>query len=124
VATWIINIEEGANPGDPAKFIPQLQTPGPNGEAFASSGDMVNWFNGTSAAHKPEATTDSTFGTPVNAARQTTFYLSDQIPKGTTSRPGWIATKPNANPPFPTPGNTLFYRCKLHPEEHGMIIVS
>lgn len=117
MATWMINIVPGANAGDPATFVPQLQQPGPNGEAHVSSGDLVNWFNGTTTAHQPEAT-DSTFNNPVNAPRGSGLYLSDEIPADKSSRPSWKAVAPAA-----APQNTLYYRCKLHHQEHGMIVV-
>jgi hypothetical protein len=112
----MINIVPGANPGDPAKFVPQLQQPGPNGEAHVSTGDLVNWFNGTTTAHQPEAT-DSTFNNPVNAPRGSGLYLSDEIAADKSSRPAWNAVAPSSTQ------KTVFYRCKLHHNEHGMIVV-
>jgi hypothetical protein len=119
MATLVINILPGKNDGDPARFVPTLQDPGPNGEAYASEGDIVSWFNATDQIHQPEAMTDGTFNTPVNAPRGSTLYLSDPIPGEKPARPGWTATQP-----APAPANTLYYRCSQHHEEHGMIVVT
>jgi len=117
MATWMINIEPGATPKDPAKFVPQLQPPGPNGEANVSKGDLVNWFNATGTNHQPEAT-DSTFQNPVNAPPGSGFYLSNVIAPNTSSRPDWKAVAPSQTQ------KTVYYRCNLHPQEHGMIVVT
>jgi plastocyanin len=131
MATLVINILPGANEDDPATFVPTLEDPGPNGEAYASLGDRVSWFNATKVTHELEATADD--GTPISAQpRGSTYYLADPLPSGKPSRPGWIATPP-ADPPFPgappakpTPpkAGTLCYRCRLHPKEDGKIIIT
>lgn len=122
MGTVVINILPGGKHGEPAVFVPTLEDPGPNGEAFASRRDLVSWFNGTSEAHQLEAT-DDTFSTPVNAPRGSPYYLADRLSAGKPSRPGWIAVPP-VSPPFPAASNTLCYRCRLHPNEHGRIIIS
>lgn len=114
MATWMINIEPGAGSKDPATFVPQLQPPGP---ANVSAGDLVNWFNGTDKTHQPEAT-DSTYQKPVNAPRGSGLYLSDPIAPNGSSRPAWRAVAPSSTE------KTLYYRCAVHHEEHGTIIVS
>lgn len=117
MATWMVNIVAGQNPGDPATFVPQLQQPGPGGALQVSSGDLVNWFNATGDTHQPWPT-DSSFNPLPDASvpRQSTFYLSDPIAANKSSRPSWNAVKPA--------GGTVFYCCKLHPNEHGTIIVT
>jgi hypothetical protein len=116
MAVWMIQIRPGQNPGDPARFVPSpLQQPGPNGEAFADTGDLVNWFNFTEETYQPEAT-DSNFQ-PLNAAPGSAYYLSEPIRTNQASMSSWRALKPNS-------GDVLYYRCALHHEVHGMIIIS
>jgi hypothetical protein len=116
MAVWMIHIIPRAKPGDPATFEPQLQQPGPNGEAYASVGDLVNWFNRTAEPYQPEAT-DSTFQNPLNAPPGSAYYLSEQIPPNQPSRSSWRAVAPAS-------GNVLYYRCALHHDAHGMIIIT
>jgi hypothetical protein len=116
MAVWMIHIVPGTKPGELARFVPQLQQPGPNGEAYASTGDLVNWFNLTGETYQPEAT-DSSFQNPVNAPPGSAFYLSGPIPSNQSSLSSWTAIAPKG-------GNTLYYRCALHHDVHGMIIVS
>jgi hypothetical protein len=117
MAVWMIHIVPGANPGDLATFVPQLQQPGPNGEAYASPGDLVNWFNRTGETYQPQATTDSSFQIPMNAPPGSPFYLSEPIRSNQPSLSSWSALPPPS-------GNTLYYRCALHHDVHGMIIIS
>jgi hypothetical protein len=117
MAVWMIHIVPGANRGDLARFVPQLQQPGPSGEAYASSGDLVNWFNLTGETYQPQATTDSSFQTPINAPPGDKYYLSEPIGSNLPSLSSWNAV-------LPPSGNTLYYRCALHHDVHGMIIIS
>ena len=114
----MIHIVPGAAPGELAKFVPQLQVPGPNGEAIAVAGDRINWFNLTTEIYQPEAVTDDTFQTPMkNAAPGEQFYLSEPIPSNKPSLSGWLAVAPEG-------GDTLYYRCARHPGVHGRIKVT
>lgn len=119
MALWMIHIVPGAKPGDLARFVPQLVKPGPNGEAYASAtnNDQVNWFNRTGESYQPQATTDSSFLTPMTAPPGHKYYLSDLIRSNSSSSPNWNAV-------LPPSGNTLYYRCALHPNVHGMIIIT
>jgi hypothetical protein len=123
MASWMVNIVAGQNPGDPATFVPQLQQPGPGGALQASKGDIVAYFNATDDAHQPWPT-DSNFVPLPDASvpRQSTYYLSDQIAAKHSSRPSWVAFPPTSA--MSPDGKTLFYCCKLHPNEHGAIIVT
>ena len=45
MADWPINIDPGANPDDPPKFVCNLQpTPG---LLLVQAGDSLHWYNGT-----------------------------------------------------------------------------
>jgi hypothetical protein len=126
MATWIVNIENGANPGDPAKFVPQLQRAGADG-LLAAPGDLVSWSNRTDDVHEPWPT-DQNY-TPLTDAQVgesgSQNYLSDEINPRRSSRPSWYVRKLKA-PPAPTigDGNTIYYCCKLHPQERGKIIIT
>jgi hypothetical protein len=115
MAVWMIHIVPGTKPGDVASFVPPLQQPGPNGEAYAAAGDLVNWFNLTDETYQPEAT-DSSFQIPMNAPPGDKYYLSDPIRSNAASLSGWNAV-------LPPSGKTLYYRCALHHDVHGMIII-
>ena len=130
MAVWEINIEEGDNPGDPAKFVPAIEQPGADG-LLAATNDGVSWSNRTDDVHQPWPT-DENF-TPLPDAlvlpRGSPNYLSDPIEPNHPSRPTWIVQKlafPPAPPPPPPVGDgtTIFYCCKLHPEMHGKIIIT
>jgi hypothetical protein len=128
MTTWLINIEEGEDEGDPAAFVPQLQA-GP--DLLAKLGDLVSWSNRTDDVHEPWPT-DQNF-TPLTDAQVgphgSQNYLSDEINPNHSSRPSWFVRKlkfPPAPPPPPPvgDGNTIYYCCKLHPEERGKIIIT
>jgi hypothetical protein len=77
---------------------------------------MVNWFNLTGEPYQPQATTDSSFQIPMNAPPGDKYYLSDQIRPNAASLSRWNAV-------LPPSGKTLYYRCALHQDVHGMIII-
>jgi hypothetical protein len=112
MAVWVIRIVDGANPGDPAVFVPQLQPPDADG-LLAQAGDLVSWNNRTGDVHQP-------WPTDAN-------YLSDEIDPGGSSRPSWFVaqlTFPPPPPPPPVSGTTIYYCCKLHPQERGKITIT
>jgi hypothetical protein len=127
MTVWIVSIEEGDKPGDPAKFVPQLQRHGADG-LRAASGDAVSWANRTDDVHEPWPT-DQNY-VPLSEAQVgphgSTSYLSDEINPGRSSRPSWIV--PKLTPPPPPPvivyGNTVYYCCKLHPQERSKITIT
>jgi hypothetical protein len=126
MTVWIVSIEDGKNPGDPAKFVPQLQPAGADG-LLAAPGDAVSWANRTDDIHEPWPT-DNNF-TPLTEAQVgesgSPNYLSDEINSNRSSRPSWIVPKlTTPPPPVIVTGNTVYYCCKLHPQERGKIIIT
>jgi hypothetical protein len=130
MAVWIVKIEPGANPGDPAVFVPQLQPAGAGG-LLAEKNDVVSWSNKTDDTHEPWPTDENY--TPLTDAQigegGSPNYLSDEIDPGHSSRPSWVVRKlafPGPPPPPPPVGNgaTIYYCCKLHPQERGKIIIT
>jgi hypothetical protein len=116
MADWSIRIQQA---GAQAAFVPQLQPGGPTG-LNVSTGDVVSWNNATAQAHQPWPA-DSSYQ-PLSAAQVGQSgdpnYLSDLIPPDHSSRPSWIAT------PSPVTDKTVYYVCKLHPNEHGVITIT
>jgi plastocyanin len=121
MAVWMVRIVPGDNPGDPVKFVPELQGPG---SLQVSKGDLVSWFNATNDAHQPWAAHSDFTPLPDNEVlpRQSAYYLSDVIAADASSRPSWKALAPKAS--MGGDGKTFFYCCKLHPNERGTIIVT
>jgi hypothetical protein len=120
MTVWIVSIEEGKNPGDPAKFVPQLQAPSADG-LRAAQGDLVSWSNRTDDVHEPWPA-DQNY-TPLTDAQVgptgSPNYLSDEINPGHASRPSWMVTATAIGG-----GKTVFYCCKLHPREHGKVTIT
>jgi len=120
MAVWSIKIVPGTRRSDPATFVPQLQAPAPDGTypngLYADSGDVVSWDNTQSKqTHQPVPTDQNYNPVPVTPAN----LLSNRIPAGESSRPAYVVVKP-------TTGDlkTIYYRCALHPREHGKITVT
>ena len=116
---WSIKIVAGENPGDPAAFVPDLEGANPGDPLVASRGDLVSWNNTTRDRHRPwPAGSDFAPVLPESSVpRQSKYYLSDPIPPDDSSRPSWVVSPPAS-------GNTIFYCCLLHPEEHGQIQIA
>ncbi|HYO77963.1 MAG TPA: hypothetical protein VE010_16005 [Thermoanaerobaculia bacterium] len=98
---WSINIVEGS----PA-FVPDVY-PGNLTTLKAQQQDIVSWSNQTSDFHQPWQT-DETFENP---QAQLTGVIDPH-----DSSDGYAI--PAGSPPF-----FIYYRCNLHPEEHGTIEV-
>ena len=118
MAVWSIKIVPGKKPGALATFVPQLQQPAPDGTypdgLYADSGDAVSWDNTEgSNAHHPVPTDAKYKPLPIPPADE----LSETIPAGESSRPAYIVAEPAT-------GKTIYYRCALHPKEHGKITVT
>ncbi|MEA2873271.1 MAG: hypothetical protein QOH67_3247 [Hyphomicrobiales bacterium] len=120
MAVWSIKIVPGKNPSDPATFVPQLQQPAqdgtyPNG-LYADAGDVVSWDNTEGKKpHHPVPTDQNYNPVPVTAGN----LLSNQIPAGESSRPAYNVVQPTTGDK-----KTIYYRCSLHPQEHGKITVT
>jgi plastocyanin len=101
-----------------AAFVPDLQGAQAGDPLPAQQDDIVSWNNTTNRKHQPWPT-DSNY-TPVpdtQLPRTSPNYMSDPIPAGQSSRPGFD---------IPQTG-TIYYCCKLHPKsktERGTIVVT
>jgi hypothetical protein len=117
MALWSIKIIDGGNPGDPAEFVPQLQPGGPQG-LLAQAGDLVSWNNKTDEVHEPWPTDDKFKPLPAKNIPPT-GYMSDEINPRKSSRPSWAIVQP-----VPANGSTIYYCCKLHNKERGIITIT
>lgn len=101
--TWSINIVAGEPP-----FVPDVY-PGNLTTLKAQQGDSVSWANKTDALHQPWQTTDGTYEQPL-------AQLTPIIDPRDNS-------ESYAIPLTGTPPYTIYYRCNIHPNEHGTIEV-
>jgi hypothetical protein len=116
---WSIKITPAAS-GTLAVFTPDLLGVKPGDPLQAGNADIISWNNRTAAAHWPWAL-DPTTGQPfadAAAAKTAGYYLSDEIPAWEPSSPGYVTAAPTSGT------TTINYICKLHPQEHGSIVVS
>lgn len=108
VATSGVNIVQS---GSIATFAPQVRS--------ASEDDLISWNNTTNDTHQPWPT-DSNYQ-PLQVSKGSPQYLTDEIPPGDSSLTYTVAP-PAGNPQ----GWTVYYYCKLHPndtDERGTIVV-
>ena len=111
MADWLIQIV--ATGSGSAAFLP-VQPGGQRGGALrARNDDTVIWRNMTGRPHHPWPT-DDRFIPLSDAEVGQGIKLSDEIPPRQPSAAAY-------NVALPTAG-TIYYCCKLHPEEHGTII--
>lgn len=105
---WSIKIVPAAS-GELAEFTPNPQQ--------AQVDDLLSWNNRTGESHWPWPA-DSSF-TPMSEedAKQTANWLSTEIPPWESSTPAYVCP----SLPDGTSQQTLYYVCKLHPDEHGTI---
>ena len=105
---WSIKIVPAAT-GSLSEFTPNPQQ--------AQNADLVSWNNRTGESHWPWPA-DSSF-TPMSEedAKKTENWLSTEIPPWESSIPAYVC--PDFLPG--TTQKTLYYVCRLHPEEHGTI---
>jgi hypothetical protein len=108
---WSIKIEEAENK---TQFVPDTL------EVSLANNDTVSWGNkSTKRSHQPWPTRQD--GTLLTEQEVTGAnlrnYLSDEIPPRGSSTPTWVAATSTIT------DNTIYYCCKLHPEERGTIIV-
>jgi hypothetical protein len=101
--TWSINIVAGS----PA-FVPDVY-PGNLTTLKAQQQDLVSWNNQTGEMHQPWQT-DSSYQNPV-------VQLTDVIMPHQSSR-GYVIPTTATQLPY-----TIYYRCNIHPLEHGTIEV-
>lgn len=105
--SWSVTI----NPGPPGKasFDPDTYGAKPGDPLRVGNNDQVCWNNQTKEVHQPWPA-NSSFQ-PANSASG----LVEPIPSNKSSD-GYVVT--NA-----TVGQTIYYICKFHNEEHGIIEV-
>lgn len=116
---WKININNAAGGG--AEFVPAVAGAKGGDPLEAMQDDLVTWANNTSQTHQPWPATSSWAPLPDDQVPRTSpLYLSDPIAAGGSSRPSYDVAQP-AGPPPPSQW-TVYYVCKLHPDEHGEII--
>lgn len=96
----------------PSEFVPDGGKPW----QLARLEDNLGWGNGTGAAHQPWPATAHGVPLPDASVVGTTNFLSDKIPRGKSSDP-WRVAKSDFT------GNTIFYCCKLHEGEFGVIVI-
>ena len=115
-------IVPGATADDPAEFLPDVEGGKAGDPLPAEVSDLVSWNNTTDKIHRPWPTREDFTPLPNEDVlpRGSTFYLSDHIQPEKSSRPNWTVAK---NPKVGG-GKTMFYCCKLHPNERGKIIIT
>jgi len=96
----------------PAEFVPADGKPW----QLTRLDDNIGWGNATGATHQPWPATPHGVPLPDADVLGTPHFLSDEIPRRTASNP-WRVTKSI------TTGNTIFYCCKLHEGEFGVIVI-
>src|SRR4051812_15986265 len=116
---WSIIIEPGAA-GAPARFVADVATVPAGDPLPVFSGDGVSWNNKTGQVHQPWPTDSNNVMLPATTVGSSgdPNYLSDPIPIHRSSTPRWTAA------PSPVTNNTIFYCCKIHPQERGKIVIT
>lgn len=116
---WSINI---ITSGGGAAFVPAVDGAKPGDPLNTMQDDLVTWNNKTKQTHQPWPATQS--GSPLpddQVPRNSPLYLSDPIPGGESSRPTYDVSQPTDATPPPSVW-TVYYICKLHPDEQGTIV--
>jgi hypothetical protein len=102
---------------DCAAFTPQNGKPGE--PQAAENSDLISWNNRTGQKHQPwQSTSDYQPLSQQQAGPGTPGYLSDPIEPWESSTPAYLCTAPDQG------STTIYYICKVHPKEHGTIVVS
>src|SRR5712691_1944625 len=103
-----------------AAFVPDLRGAQPGTPLQTENADLVSWNNRTAQTHQPWPA-DAQFQ-PLAESNVTKGaggnYLSDPIPPWQPSTPAYQTTAPE------TGNTTVYYCCKLHPQETGTIVIS
>jgi hypothetical protein len=114
---WSIKIVK-AGSGSTAAFVPSLEGAELGEPLQAQSSDLISWNNRTANTHQPWPTDENykpLAASDVSQANQN--YLSDPVAPWEPSSPAYIV-------PAVTAATTIYYCCKLHPQERGSITVS
>jgi hypothetical protein len=109
---WSIKIIP-ANGG--AAFVPDLKGAQPGDPLQAQESDLVTWNNTTHDSHQ-------LWQTDVNFTPFADGALCDEILPNRSSRPSYNLTVPKGTKTGSTV--TIYYCCKLHPQERGSIQVT
>jgi hypothetical protein len=102
-----------------AAFLPQGGHLG--GPLEARAGDNVRWRNMTDQEHQPWPADDKFVPLSEADVAPGINFLSYPIPARQSGAAAYSVVWP-PNWPKPQTGNIIHYCCKLHPEEHGLII--
>ena len=113
---WSIKIIPAAPAveGGAAQFIPDVAGGKPGEPAEFFKDDLVSWNNMTSERHHPWPA-DNNYR-PLSEEAAKANFLSDVILPHRSSA-AWVAAPSSAT------GTTIFYCCKLHPQEWGQIVI-
>ena len=96
---WSIKIE-----GKPAVFTPDINKAASGAPLKVVQGDLISWNNTTGEQHWP---------TPDDAGELGSFMTSPVAPYSPSTAYNVISKA----------GTTISYRCSIHPEECGTILV-
>ena len=115
---WKININDGGT-GAGAEFVPGIAGAKAGDPLEAMTYDLVTWANNTSDVHQSWPATSGWAPLPDDQVPRTSpLYLSDPIDPNGSSRPSYDVVQPSSAPQQ----WTVYYVCKLHPDEHGTIV--
>ena len=108
---WSIRIVTSTS-GTGADFVPALMDAQPGQPLLAYTDDMVSWNNRTNDPHHPWPANED-YEPYADDEVDEENMLADEIPPRQPSQPAYLCG----------PAGTIYYVCKLHPEERGSIIV-
>ena len=114
---WLVQIVHTGSGS--AAFLPVQEGAQLGGALKARAGDNVIWRNLTDQHHQPWPTDDKFTPLPDADVKEGVNKLS--VAPIAPHKPSSAAYSVNFKPPTP-PGGTLYYCCKLHPEERGTIV--
>ena len=104
-------------PGGGAAFQPDIAGSQPGDPLQAEASDLISWNNRTSEEHQPWPTDNLYEPLPdQDVTRGGSNYLSDPIPP-------WEPSTPAFTTPINATQTIIYYCCKIHPKEHGEIVV-
>jgi hypothetical protein len=98
-----------------AAFDPNRDDASPGAALEALEGDLVRWRNLTDKVHQPWPTNDKFIPLKETEVVVGQNYLSDPVPPHSISPAAYSVLWPNGS-------KAIYYCCRFHPEEHGMIV--
>lgn len=90
-------------------------------EQNAENSDLISWNNRTNEEHQPWPASEDWTPLPeseITKGKAGCTYLSDPIEPWESSTPAYLCAAPL------TGSKPIYYVCRIHPEEHGTIVVS